>query len=149
MRYWKGSLAKLLLGLLLVGGCASLGPAYQKVGTVPDGKGVVYVYRPSSIIGGAVAYDVKVGETVVTTLHNGGYYPYVATPGEVEFWAKTESRSAVTLDVKAGEAYYIKGTVGVGFLMGRPHLMVVPATTAEPEIADCKLIPDPKPDEKK
>lgn len=132
-----------LAGLMVLGGCATLGPVYEKVTTVPEGKGLVYLYRPGSFIGGGVAYDVKVGETVITTLHNGGYYPYMATPGEVEFWAKTEARSAVTLDVKSGETYYIKGTVGVGFFVGRPHLMVVPAVTAESEIAECKLIPEP------
>ena len=50
---------------------------------------------------------------------------------------------SVTLDVKAGQTYYIKGEVGVGFLVGRPHLMVVAPDIAEKEIADCKLIPTP------
>lgn len=149
MRRIKVSTVALMVGLLLLGGCATLGPVYQKVATVPEGMGLVYVYRPNSFVGGAVAYDVKVGEAVVTTLHNGGYYPYLVKPGEVEFWAKTESRSAVTLDVKAGEVYYVKGTVGVGFFVGRPHLMVVPAATAEKEIAECKLIPEAKTEEKK
>ena len=136
----------LLVGLLFAGGCATLGPVYQKVEKMPEGTGVVYIYRPHSVIGAAVTYDVKVGETVVTTLHNGGYYPYFAKPGEVEFRAKTESESAVTLDVKAGQPYYIKGTVGVGFFVGRPHLMVVPAEAAQKEIAKCKLIPEARSD---
>lgn len=144
MKQMKGITVALLMGLLLVGGCATLGPVYQRVATIPEGTGLVYIYRPSSFVGGGVAYDVKVGETVVTTLHNGGYYPYFVKPGEVEFWAKTESRSAVTLDVKAGEVYYVKGTVGVGFFIGRPHLMVIPPATAENEIAECKLIPEAK-----
>jgi hypothetical protein len=50
----------------------------------------------------------------------------------------------VTLDVKAGEVYYIKGTVGVGFFVGRPHLIVVPRAIAENEILECKLIPAAK-----
>lgn len=80
------------------------------------------------------------GETVITTLRNGGYYPYFSAPGEKEFWAQTESKSSVTLDVQAGRTYYIKGEVGVGFLVGRPHLMVVAPDIAETEIADCTLI---------
>jgi ethanolamine utilization microcompartment shell protein EutL len=104
-------------------------------------NGLVYVYRPSSFIGGGVSYDVKVGETPITTLYNGGYFPYFSSPGEIEFWAKTESRSAVTLDVKAGETYFVKGTVGLGILVGRPHLMVMSPETAVAEITDCKLIP--------
>lgn len=133
-----------LLLLLLVTGCASLGPVYSKVDKIPDNAGLVYFYRPSSFVGGGVSYDIKNGDTVIATLYNGGYYPYFSTPGEKEFWAKTESKSSITLDVKTGQTYYIKGEVGVGFLVGRPHLMVVAPEIAEKEIADCKLIPESK-----
>jgi hypothetical protein len=137
----KAVVALSLVALTFLSGCASLGQVYQEE-PIPQDKGLVYLYRPSSFIGGGVSYDVKVGETPVTTLYNGGYYPYFSDPGEVEFWAKTESKSAVTLDVKAGETYFVKGTVGVGLLVGRPHLTVVPNETGGKEIADCKMIPD-------
>lgn len=139
--------AILAAGALAGSGCATLGPVYTKVDKVPEGRGLVYVYRPGGIIGGAVAYDVKVGDKVVTTLHSGGYYPYFSMPGEVEFWAKTESRSAVTIDVAPGQVYYLKGTVGVGFIVARPHLMIVPNEVGEKEIGECKLIPEPKKEE--
>jgi hypothetical protein len=132
-----------LSSFLLITGCASLGPVYSKVDKIPDNSGLVYFYRPSAYLGGGMSYDVKTGETVITTLPNGGYYPYFSAPGEKEFWAQTESKSSVTLDVKAGKTYYIKGEIGVGFLVGRPHLMVVAPEIAEKEIADCKLIPTP------
>ena len=133
----------LLCFFLLITGCATLGPVYSKVDKIPENSGLVYFYRPVSFMGGGVAYDVKTGDTVITTLHNGGYYPYFSAPGEKEFWARTESKSSVTLDVRAGETYYIKGEVGVGFLVGRPHLMVVAPEIAEKEISDTKLIPTP------
>ena len=129
---------------LLLSGCATLGPVYQKVDPIPEGTGIVYIYRPSAFGGSGVSYDVKVGETVITTLYNGGYHPYVSKPGEIEFWAKTESRSAVTLDIAPGQIYYLKGTVGIGFFVGRPHLMVIPEETALKEIGECKLIPPPE-----
>ena len=133
----------IILGMsLMFAGCATLGPVYQRVDKIPDGMGLVYIYRPGGFVGGGVSYDVKVGETVITTLYNGGYYPYFAKPGETEFWAKTESKSAITLDIKPGEIYYIKGTVGVGFFVGRPHLMVAEKDVGEKEIAQCKLIPE-------
>lgn len=128
---------------LLIAGCATLGPIYQKTDQIPDGVGLVYIYRPNSFVGGGVSYDVRVGNTVITTLYKGGYFPYFAKPGELELWAKTEAKSAVTLDVRAGKIYYVKGTVGVGFIVGRPHLMVVPESVGETEIAECKLIPAP------
>jgi hypothetical protein len=129
--------------ILLATGCASLGPVYSKIDKIPDNTGLVYIYRPSSFIGGGVSYDVKDGDTVVTTLHNGGYYPYFSSPGEKEFWAKTEAKSSVTLDVKSGQTYYIKGEVGAGFFVGHPHLMVVAPEVGEKEIEDCKLISHP------
>jgi hypothetical protein len=141
--YWQTRLNYVLLSsLLFITGCvtASRGPVYSKVDKIPENAGLVYFYRPSSFIGGAIVYDIKTGETVITTLHSGGYYPHFSAPGEKEFWAQTESKSSVTLDVQAGQTYYIKGEVGVGFLVGRPHLMVVAPEIAEKEIADCTLI---------
>jgi hypothetical protein len=129
-----------LLAFLLTG-CASLGPKFTPVEEVKEDKGLIYIYRPNNFCGAGVSYDVKVGENPITTLYNGGYFPYFSNPGEVEFWAKTESKSAVTLDVNNGETYYIKGTVGVGFFVGRPHLIVVDPNIAEEEISKCKLIP--------
>jgi hypothetical protein len=134
----------LIGGLFAIGGCANLGPVFQKTEQIPDGTGLVYLYRPGGFVGGGVVYDVKVGDTVITTLPPGGYYPYFSQPGEVEFWAKTEARTAITIDVKPGETHYVKGTVGIGFFVGRPHLILVPPEVGEKEISDCKLIPEEK-----
>jgi hypothetical protein len=130
--------------VVILTGCMTLGPEFKKIETFPDNKAIVYIYRPDSFIGGGVAYDVKVGETPIITLYNGGYYPYFSEPGEIEFWAKTEAKSSVTIDIKPNTSYYIKGTVGVGFLVGRPHLIVVAPEVAKNEIEKCKLIPEKK-----
>jgi hypothetical protein len=42
----------------------------------------------------------------------------------------------------AAETTYVKGTVGVGFFVGRPNLSVVDPAVALTEIKECKLIPD-------
>lgn len=140
-----GAVLFALGAILSTEGCGpTLGHVYTKVETMPANKAVVYVYRPNSFFGGGVVYDVKAnGKEVVTTLYRGGYYPYVTEPREIEFSAQTESRDAVTIDVKPGQTYFLKGTVGVGFVVGRPHLTVVPSNIAESEIAECKLIPEP------
>ena len=133
----------LLLGVLAMTqfGCASLGKPYEPVASIASDKAVVYIYRPSSFVGAAVSYTVNAGTTPVVKLYNGGYFPYVTGPGELELWAQTESKSAVTLDLKAGDRKYVKGTLGVGFLVGRPNLTVVDTALAESEIKECKLIP--------
>lgn len=55
-----------------------------------------------------------------------------------------ESRCAVTIDVKPGQTYYRKGTVGDGIIVGRPHLIVVSEEVGVQEIASCKRIPEPQ-----
>lgn len=132
----------LLLGVLAATqfGCASLGKPYEPVSSVAPDKAVVYIYRPSSFFGAAVSYTVNAGDKPVVKLANGGYYPYIASPGEVEIWAETESKSSVTLDLKAGDRRYVRGTLGIGIVMGRPNLSVVEPAAAEAEIKECKLI---------
>ena len=125
-------------------GCApTLDQVYKKVEVMPSNKALVYIYRPSGM-GAAIYYDVKANGKVVTTLYSGSYYPYVADPGEIEFSAKTEASDEVTIDTKASQTYFLRGSVGMGFFIGHPHLTLVPAEEAEKEIVDCKLLPEPK-----
>ena len=136
------AIAGLLVSSFLLPGCATLGPPFQKIEKIPDNMGLVYIYRPSKLMGGAIKYEVDANKVLVTHLPAGGYYPYFAKPGVTEFSAETESKSAVTIDVKAGETYYIKGTIGIGFFVGRPHLVIVSREEGAKEIAECKIIPE-------
>jgi len=129
----------LAAGLGLAQGCAA-GPAFTEVTDIPKDKGLVYVYRDPGFFGGGVVYAVKANGQRVCDLVQGGYCPYLVDPGEVEFSAATESTSSVTVDVKAQKAHYVKGSVNVGFFIGRPHLMIVPEATGRGEITKCKLV---------
>jgi len=126
---------------LLLSGCAALGPTYTAAPEAPKGKATIYVYRESGFVGGGVAYTVNANGIPVSTLPSGGYFVYYATPGEVELSAKTEASTSVTVDAKAGETYYVKGTVGVGVFVGHPHLVLVSREIGAKEIAACKLVP--------
>ena len=134
-----------LAAVLLMTGCiTTLGPVYSKVDKIPDNVGLVYLYRLSPLLEKGNSFDVKSGKTVITSLKKGGYFPYYSAPGEKEFWAKIiETKSSVTLDVKAGQIYYIKGELGEGILFPHPHLMVVAPEIAEKEIVNCYLISEP------
>ncbi len=118
-------------------GCAASGPAFQRV-AVPDGKSVIYAYRPSSIFGGAVVPTVTCGASGVP-LSRGGYHPFIVEPGTVTCSASTESTSTVRVDARANEAAYVKEKIGMGFFIGRPHLTVVSAEEGEREAGKCKL----------
>ncbi len=126
--------------------CASLGTPYQALPSVPEGKALVYVYRPKSFVGSAISYTVHAGDAPVVKLVNGGYRTYVAEPGETEFWAKTEARTSVTERLEAGKTYYLRGGVGVGLVAGRPKLSFVPAEQGQTEIASCRTVPERTPE---
>ena len=113
---------------------------------IPADKAVVYIYRPagSGAGGAAIPFGVKANDKVVTTLVQGGYYTYFTEPGNIEFTTfetgpmAPNSQFSVTVDVKAGQAYYIKGAHGKG-LGGRANLVSVSPEVGANEIADCKV----------
>jgi len=127
--------------LLLLGCATTSGQRFGPETTIPTDKALIYVYRDSGFVGGAVAYTVRANGVDVAKLAAGGYFPYYATPGEVEFSAQTEAKTSVTIDAKAGQTYYIKGTIGVGVFVGHPHLVVVPNEVGAREILACSLVP--------
>jgi hypothetical protein len=146
----RASLAGFGIALVLLGlvGCAASGPKYEAAAAPPAGQGLVYIYRPGKFMGGGAGFDVHTGtkeaDRAVTYLQNGGYFPFYTAPGEITLWGKTESSASVTLDVRAGETYYVKGSIGVGLIVGRPRLEVVDNATGAKEVKVCKLLPAAK-----
>ncbi len=133
-------------------GCASLqGPEFKKVEKIPEGKAVIYFYRPKAFFGGAVSYDIWLDGTSqpFTHMYNGGYYPYFANPGKALFKARTEAEKEVAVNnIKAGESYYVWCSVGVGFWTGRPYMEVVPKAQGEADIQGCRLLETLTPEKK-
>jgi hypothetical protein len=78
---------------------------------VPADKGTVYICRDAKFVGRAVSYTVSANGVPLAKLSAGSYF-YHPTPGEVAFTAQTEAKTSVTADVKGGEVYYMKGSVG-------------------------------------
>lgn len=130
--------------LVILSGCSATGPVYEKVDSVPEGQALVYIYRPGKFLGGGVVFDVHAGgieeDTEIVELRSGGYFPYFTQPGELQLWAKTESTTSLTLDLNSGDRRYVRGTVGVGFLIGRPKLAEVDEQTGAGEIKECSLL---------
>ena len=131
-----------ILGLSLViglTGCGAKGKQFSGFKTPEKGKGIVYVYRPSSFIGGGVYYEVKNknnNDEVIGTLRNGGFISKQMLPGQKVLWAKTESTTTVPVTVKANEIVCVKGPVGMGFLVGRPDLKNIDKQTCKLEIKE-------------
>ena len=131
----------------LQGGCAARGRAFLPAEPPASNNALVYIYRPNSIVGGAIRYHVAEGDNRIVYLIRGGYFPYLAEPGEKTFWARTESRAEATQDLHPGETYYLRCGIGMGIGVGRPRMKFVDAETGEKELKKLKLLPAAEPAE--
>ncbi len=131
------SLLMIIAGVLVLSGCAAHGPSFKQVENIPADKAVVYIYHSG---GSNHSFFLQANGKDVTALKKGTYYPYITEPGRIEFTARTMGTSSTVLDAKAGETYYLKGSVPPGF-SPTPALAVVSSEVGTREIADCKLMP--------
>ena len=134
--------ATLLLELAVSAGCATLGPAFKAEAPSTADTATIYVYRDFNVFGGGMTYMVLANGVPIGSLPAGGYFAYHAPPGKVAVSAKTEATTSATVEAKGGDVYYVKGTVGIGVLVGRPYLTLVSKEVGEKEIASCKLVPE-------
>jgi Protein of unknown function (DUF2846) len=123
---------KFALALALA--CATAGlsvsPAYAGEGTdapavipgPPAGQGQVIFWRPGTMVGGAMGCGVNMGTERISALGAGKYFVVNLAPGTHEFNARSEARDALTLEVEDGETYYVRCTIRMGLMVGRPNL---------------------------
>lgn len=126
--------------VLMLTGCTTLGAKYTPATAVPSNRAAIYVYRPSAMAP-AISPNVQANGVPLLDLPAHGYFVYYAAPGELTLTEHTEATTSVTLDVKSGNTYYVKGSVGIGFFVGHPHLLLVSNDVGEQEIKDCSLVP--------
>jgi len=108
--------------------------------TVDDSAGLVYFYRESAFTGGGISYFIFEDDTKIGLLKSGTYFVHKAVPGKHTYLAETEARAAVTLDIHAGQTYYIEGGVGMGVWAGRPQLTEVTKPVADKLLPGLKYI---------
>ena len=133
-----------LAATALLSACASVpkgAPPFTPDTSGTADKATVYLYRSSGFAGSGLAPNIEANGVPLADLPAGGYFVYHAAPGEVEFFARTEAKTSVTIDAKAGETYYIKGTISMGAFVGHPHLVLVSNETGAREIKECKQVP--------
>lgn len=107
---------------------------FTPVKDIPDGKALVYIYRPGSIVGAAVHYTVNANDEKVSEYHlrNNSYLVFFAEPGRYTFWAQvTNTRREVDLDVEAGKTFYVRGDCC--------EFIIPDLDKAQKEIVNCKL----------
>jgi hypothetical protein len=107
-----------------------------RVAAAPAGKGQVVFFRESKLGGMALSFSVHEGDKGVGKLSNGSYFVVVSDPGQHTFTIQSEATDRLTLEVESGETYYVKQSIGMGIMMGRPHL--TPSDQAEFDKAKLK-----------
>jgi Protein of unknown function (DUF2846) len=88
----------------------------------PAGQGQVIFWRPGTMVGGAMGCGVNMGTERISALGAGKYFVVNLAPGTHEFNARSEARDALTLEVESGETYYVRCTIRMGIMVGRPNL---------------------------
>lgn len=101
---------------------AATGTTNGLVGAPPEGKGQIVFFREKKFAGSAVRYKVREGESELGKLGSGIYFLQVVEPGTHEYTVHSETKDVLTLEVDAGETYYVQGTITMGILAGRPNL---------------------------
>lgn len=101
-------------------------------------KGLVIFYREKAFKGGAIRFNLNQGQEPIGALPSGSTLQRYVYPGQHTFWSEAISKDSVTVDVVAGQTYYIKGVVQMGVLAGRPKLSIVPESVAKPAIDKMK-----------
>lgn len=137
MKQVKGYLVPTVLAAFFVG-CAH-GPAFSgSENPLPD-RALIYFYRPGAMTGAAASYGIKRVEDKLGALRNGTYFPYQAEPGTHTFYYEGINGFAkVTLEVLAGETYFIRGRLK-GFMGSSFKLELVHPVIGRAEISDCRL----------
>lgn len=105
------------------------GSAPEVLPAPPAGQGQIVFWRPSTIVGAALGCGVNLGTERISALGRGKYFLLNLAPGSYEFNAKSEAKDTLNLEVEPGEVYYVKCTIRMGIMMGRPNL--APSNLAE------------------
>lgn len=130
----KSVIKTLLFFTLILTFSSAFSQKFSPVKEIPEGKALVYIYRPGSMVGAAVHYTVNANDEKVSEDHlrNKTYLVFFAEPGRYTFWAQvTNTRREVDLDIEADKTYYVRGNCC--------EFIIPDLEKAKKEIVKCKL----------
>lgn len=106
-----------------------------------SGSGTVIFFRPSKFVGAAVGFKVRENGQELGKLRNGKFFVLQVAPGVHQYEVHSEAKDVLTLEVEAGQTYYVQGVLGIGIVAGRPNLTPSDAATFEGLKAKLKEVP--------
>jgi len=85
----------------------------------------LFVYRQGGV-GALVGYDLYLGDSVICRVKSNSKQEIKITKkGMNTLWAKTEAKAEVPIDIEFGREYYLRCSMGMGVMVGRPKLQLV------------------------
>lgn len=128
----------LLLAAALVG-CTASGPKYSEVkDSIPalhPEQGRIVFYR-NSAVGFAVKPDIQLNGSVVGEMMPMGFFYVDRAPGTHVATARTEVEASLQIPLAANETRYVRGSISLGILVGRPNFNLVEPRDAVLELMD-------------
>lgn len=134
--------------LMMISACASvpLAPPEMDVKAknmpAPKDKALVYLYR-NETFGAALKLGVNVDGRFAGQTASKTYFMWLLPPGKHDFTSVGENTSAVALDAKAGQTYYIWQEIKMGAWSARSKLQIVDKETGRKGVEESKLIAEP------
>jgi hypothetical protein len=96
---------------------------------------VLHVYRPRGT-GGLVSYNLYLGDSLICRVTNKSRYQIrINKTGSTELWAKTESKASIPIELVNGKHYYLRCSVAMGVMVGRPSFELVSEKIGRKELA--------------
>lgn len=97
-------------------------------------EATVCFYRSSSLVGAAIHPSLFIDDANIGSLGRGQKFTYTVSPGKHRI-RSTAKDSGIDLDAKAGETYYVRLNLKMGFLKGRGTVTLMNSQQGENELA--------------
>ncbi|NME72018.1 hypothetical protein [Flammeovirga aprica] len=94
---------------------------------------ILNVYRYNGM-GTMIGYDLYLGDSVICRVKNNYKTTiHIKKEGLNTIWAKTEKKSEVPINIEMGRTYYLKCSISMGIVAGRPNLELMDSKTGKME----------------
>lgn len=107
-----------------------------------DGKGIVYVVRPSDL-GALIRFNVFVDdqkpESEVGFTRGSQYIYFSVEPGERKIQSKAENWAESVINVRPGDVFFIQQEPSMGFIMARNTLFTIDDVQGRYHVKNLKL----------
>lgn len=126
-----------VLAICGLSACASGTPMQESreaAAPIPKDMGRIVVYR-TGIMGTAIQPGVAVDGAYKGKCVPRGAFSVDVKPGNHVVSAETEVKKEALVNVNSGQASYVRCSIGMGLMVGRPVLEVVPPATGKSESA--------------